>query len=245
MTISAVVIDIEGTVCPISFVKETLFPYFLDKIPSKLSNLTFPLICTSSDDSEADRITSVAIGFPEEVTKSYDSLLHHITDLVTRDIKDPVLKSLQGLVWQIGYANGEILAPVYPDAIKLIESYNDKMYVYSSGSVKAQKLLFGYVKDPSNASKAIDLNPHLSGYFDITTSGFKQESQSYKNILAAINKTHEPNTVLFLSDNVKEVEAAIEAGLQSYIVDRPGNNPLSTKDREAYKVIESFEQLDI
>lgn len=243
---TAVIIDIEGTVCSISFVKDTLFPYFLKEVPAKLQQLRYPIQTSSSvEDSESARISSILVGFPQEVIVSYESTLLHIIHLVSNDIKDPVLKSLQGLIWLIGYHNGDLRAPFYPDAIKLIESFkiddtSRKIYVYSSGSVRAQKLLFGHVQ---SEGLTVDLNPHFSGYFDITTSGFKQESQSYKNILESIGQPETPDQVLFLSDNVKEVEAAIAAGMKSIVVVRPGNSELTEDDRKRFKVIDDFSQL--
>ncbi|CAH2351063.1 enolase-phosphatase E1 [[Candida] railenensis] len=247
-TMTAVIIDIEGTVCSISFVKDTLFPYFLREVPAKLESLDYPIKVSSSvEDSESARISNILVGFPQEVVSSYETTLSHITHLVSSDIKDPVLKSLQGLIWSIGYHNGDLRAPIYPDAIKLIESFKEgdptrKIYVYSSGSVRAQKLLFGHV---SFEDSIVDLNPYFSGYFDITTSGFKQESQSYKNILESIGQLETPDQVLFLSDNVKEVDAANSAGMKSIVVVRPGNSELTEDDRKRFKVIDDFSQLQI
>lgn len=241
MTYNKLVVDIEGTVCLISFVKDTLFPYFLEQIPLKLRELTYPI---NSNDEHSSPITSVVAGFPLDKTTSYETLLEHITLLVRQDIKDPTLKSLQGLVWQLGYDNGDLVAPVYQDAIDFIQRFNrvkeNKVYVYSSGSIKAQKLLFGHVGGPEGS---FDLNPEFEGYFDITTSGFKQETSSYENILKDIGELT-PSNVLFLSDNVKEVQAAVSAGMQSYIVVRPGNYPLTQEDKSlGFKIIDNFEDL--
>lgn len=240
-TVEVVVLDIEGTVCPISFVKDTLFPYFLDKIPSELSQLQFPLI--PETDSPIGKICSQ---FPEENNNTLDKLLNHIKLLVKNDIKDPVLKSLQGLIWKLGYENGELLAPLYDDAIDFIQKspreYR-KTYIYSSGSVKAQILLFGHVKGDNGSTE--DLNQYLSGYYDITTSGHKQERNSYENILQDIGYSNKPGNVLFFSDNVKEVQAALKAGMKSVVVVKPGNASLTEQDHREFDIIESFAEVEI
>lgn len=56
---------------------------------------------------------------------------------------------------------------------------------------------------------------------------------------------HAPSEILFFSDNVKEVEAAIAAGMQAVVVDRPGNAPLSADDRAKYKVVDSLRGISL
>ncbi|CCH46168.1 Enolase-phosphatase E1 [Wickerhamomyces ciferrii] len=236
-SINAIILDIEGTVAPISFVKETLFPYFLKEIPSILSKLQYPI---SSETSNV--IEQIVSNFPKDITNSNESLLNHIKSLVNKDIKDSTLKSLQGFIWEKGYENGDIKAPVYDDAIKSIKNWSEskKVYIYSSGSVKAQKLLFKYVEFQNGV---IDLNEYLSDYFDITTSGYKFEKSSYENIIQDIKQSS--GNVLFLSDNVSEVSAAKEAGLKSLIVFRNGNGEVSKEDQDKYGLIKSFDELSV
>lgn len=220
-----VILDIEGTVCPISFVKDVLFPYFVKKAPEYLDTVDFPIKPTEG-------LSTTLLGFPEEATKSKEALLAHINDLVSRDIKDVNLKAFQGTVWKEGYQNGEIKAPVYPDAIDLIKSDN-KVYIYSSGSIPAQVLLFKHV-DVDGELK--DLTSYISGYFDISTAGYKQEKASYEKITKEIGQ--EAGELTFYSDVAGEVDAAIEAGLKAVVVVRPGNAPLASPER--YNIIHSF-----
>ncbi|SCU87987.1 LAMI_0D08306g1_1 [Lachancea mirantina] len=200
MAISSIVLDIEGTVCPISFVKDTLFPYFLDKLESL-------------PQSSNSNIRELLAKFGKE------DVVAHIKALVAQDVKDPILKDLQGYVWEEGYRTGEIKAPVYADAIKFIKETKKTVYIYSSGSVKAQKLLFQYVDDGEGG--VIDLCPDIAGNFDINTSGRKSETTSYKRIAESINEN--PGHVLFLSDSILELRAAAAAGFQCKLVVRPGN----------------------
>ncbi|VEU24386.1 DEKNAAC105628 [Brettanomyces naardenensis] len=244
-----VILDIEGTICPISFVKDELFPYFLDNIPSYISRFEFPLNDVQNNtkaSNENMKALEILRQFPDEYQTSEESLLEHIKDLVRRDSKDSILKSLQGFVWQDGYNSGQIMAPLYEDAIEAMKFWSailpSGLFIYSSGSVKAQKLLFGNVKLVSSQGMITraDLNGLISDYFDTVNIGNKRVPESYAKILEKIGAAER---VLFLSDNPHEVEAAIGAGMTSYIVVRPGNQPLSEDDKRRFKVITHFQQL--
>lgn len=221
-------LDIEGTVCPITFVKDKLFPYFLHQYPSYLSSVEFPIVNARGD------LESILQGFPPEYTTSKESLQAHINHLVLNDVKDPTLKAFQGIVWKLGYDKGDLKAPLYADAIDLLNS-NEKIYIYSSGSVAAQKLLFSHV---DVHGKLVDLTPRLLGYYDITTSGFKQDQSSYTKIAASMGA--QPQDIVFYSDNVGEVAAAIAAGMEARVVVRPGNAPLSAHDKAQFHCIDRF-----
>jgi enolase-phosphatase E1 len=118
--------------------------------------------------------------------------------------------------------------------------------IYSSGSTFAQKLLFQHIKDPArpeDPAAVVDRRDVITEWFDTTNAGPKHECSSYAKIASELQR--KPEEILFLSDNVKEVRAAIEAKLHAVVVDRPGNAPLSDADREELQVVESFEQLDV
>ena len=224
------ILDIEGTVCPISFVKDELFPYFVKELPTIISKL----------DQQDGKIQEIVSQFPAQETR--EQLTEYVLALVRQDIKDPVLKQLQGHVWRNGYHNGSIKAPVYQDAIKFISDGKNKIFIYSSGSVQAQKLLFEYVRDPSDGHKTINLMPSIENYFDIDTSGMKIESTSYDNIYNAINIDTDKQRVLFLSDNPLEIDAATEAGISTRLVVKPGNVPVPDAETR-YKVLYNFNNL--
>jgi enolase-phosphatase E1 len=111
--------------------------------------------------------------------------------------------------------------------------------IYSSGSVAAQKLLFGHT-----TSIPADLRPLLSDYFDTVNAGPKTEASSYVKI-ASSRPEIEISKWLFLSDNPREVAAAKEGGMQSFIVVREGNAPLSEEVKEEHGVVASFEEVRI
>lgn len=212
----AIVVDIEGTVCPISFVRDSLFPYFLEELPGRLEAYDFPL-----SHAQGDVVHDALMQFPAAARESRAALLAYIRDLVARDVKDPALKNLQGLVWEQGYTSGAILAPLFADAITALINWHSAgipLYVYSSGSVKAQKMLFANVQGPQGK---LDLNYCFKDYFDTVNAGNKTQAGSYQRIADAIGL--DPALCLFLSDNVKEVEAATQAGWRAVVVVRPGN----------------------
>jgi enolase-phosphatase E1 len=150
------------------------------------------------------------------------------------DRKITPLKALQGLVWQQGFDSGALRAPVYEDAVRALRRWREqglKLYVYSSGSVAAQRLLFSHTERG-------DLTPLFSGYFD-TTTGSKLEAESYRTIARSIDLPAE--TTLFLSDHPGEIEAARDAGMRALCVDREPV-PLSASQPDS---IRSFDEIVI
>ena len=165
--------------------------------------------------------------------KNLSSLLQWIAE----DRKATPLKALQGMIWKTGYENGDYQAHMYPDATEYLKKWHDSglpLYVYSSGSVKAQELFFGYSQDGN-------LLPLFKGHFD-TLMGGKRETQSYLNILAELQKTHaglNAKDVLFLSDIKEELDAAKEAGMQTVWLLRDSDIPAGA----AHKAVKSFAEI--
>lgn len=189
----AVLTDIEGTTSSIAFVTDTLFPYARARLADWIG----------AHPEDAAPILKDVPGDPVET----------LTRWIDEDRKETALKTLQGLIWAEGYADGMLKGHVYPDAAEALRRWHAdglRLYVYSSGSVAAQKLIFGH-------SNAGDLTPLFSGYFD-TTTGPKKEAESYSRIAAEIGLPVQD--ILFLSDSVPEIEAARAAGLQTCLVDR-------------------------
>jgi enolase-phosphatase E1 len=197
--IKAILTDIEGTTTSISFVFDVLFPYARKHIAEFVrSNLDKPAV-----QQELEAIN-------QEVGQqlSAEQAIEQLTDWIDQDRKLRPLKALQGMVWKQGYVEKDFTGHVYPDAVEHLSQWHDegiKLYVYSSGSVPAQKLLFGY-------SDFGDLTPLFSGYFD-TRIGMKRYSSSYKKISTEIGLDAEQ--ILFLSDSVEELDAACGAGMQT------------------------------
>ncbi len=197
--IKAIVTDIEGTTSSISFVHEVLFPYAREHMAE---------FVRSHQDEPAVAEQLRAVG--EEVGRQLDSdaAIAQLLAWIAEDKKATPLKALQGMIWAAGYRDGSFTGHVYDDAVAGLRRWHEagvKLYVYSSGSVPAQKLLFGY-------SDAGDLTPLFSGYFD-TRIGHKREAQAYRTIVNELAVA--ANEILFLSDIEEELDAAREAGMQT------------------------------
>lgn len=197
--IKAIITDIEGTTSSLSFVKDALFPYarahIAEFLHARASDDTV-LAILDAQNTHVGRVLSL-----EEAIAQFIAW-------IDKDEKITPLKALQGLIWESGYQRGELTGHLYPDAIHNLQTWKARgfdLYVYSSGSVYAQKLLFSH-------TDAGDLTPLFSGYFD-TNMGGKQDSRSYENIVAHIGLP--PEQLLFLSDIEAELDAAQAAGLQT------------------------------
>lgn len=207
MTIKAVLTDIEGTTSAVSFVFDVLFPYAAKHLPDFVrQQASRPDVAAQLQKVRDDS------GQPNaDVEQVIDILLNWIAE----DRKATPLKALQGMVWEQGYDAGQLKGHVYPDAVEALQRWHRqgyRLYVYSSGSIQAQKLIFG-------CSDAGDLSGLFSGYYD-TTSGPKREEQSYRNITTAIGLAAEE--IVFLSDIVEELDAAKAAGMATCGLVRDG-----------------------
>lgn len=213
---SVVLTDIEGTTSSIAFVKDVLFPYARASLPG--------FVEARRHEPEIRRwLDAVALeigeGHHAERDSRDEAAVQQLLAWIDEDRKHTALKAIQGLLWREGYALGEYHAHVYPDAIEALERWKaagHELYVYSSGSVQAQKLFFGH-------SEVGDLTPLFSGYFD-TGIGGKREVASYRHIAADIGVA--PSHIVFLSDVVEELDAAREAGLRTVLVDRKSDYPM-------------------
>jgi enolase-phosphatase E1 len=201
--VRAVVVDVEGTTSSIAFVKEQLYPYARSHIPDYVREHAGAI---QDIIDEVRRIEgSASLTTPQLI----DVLLRWMED----DRKLTPLKALQGLVWREGFESGGLCAPVYEDALRALSGWHEqglKLYVYSSGSVAAQRLLFSHTEHG-------DLSALFSGYFD-TTTGPKLEAESFRTIARSIGLP--AKTILFLSDHSGEIEAARGAGMQAVWVAR-------------------------
>lgn len=204
--IRAIVTDIEGTTSSISFVKDVLFPYARKRLPG--------FIETHVDRPEVQHWLHEAAKEAKLVEASRQELIELLLRWIDEDRKSTALKALQGMIWKEGYEAGDYRAHVYPEVAARLHQWRAdgiRLYVYSSGSVPAQKLFFQY-------SEAGDLTPLFAGYFD-TETGPKRDASSYERIVEAVGER--PEHVLFLSDIVEELNAAKAAGLQTGWLVRP------------------------
>lgn len=224
---AAALIDIEGTVGSIAFVRDVLFPYAKARIDDYVgAHAEEPWMRAILD--EAAREAGVDVHDLRAILRA----LHAWSD---NDIKVTPLKELQGHIWVEGFETSGIRGHLYRDAIDALNRFHDarvRLYIYSSGSVAAQKLLFGH-------SVAGDLLPLFSGFYD-TTIGGKREASSYERIAGELGVA--PSDVIFFSDNAAELDAAREAGLQTVQLARPEDG---TVPATAHTSVESFVEIDV
>lgn len=225
-------LDIEGTVSPIAFVRQVLFPYASKTLPD--------FVAAHAHDAEVRRWLQAAADDMTATKPTDADIVRQLQQWISEDRKHTALKALQGMIWGQGYADGEYLAPIYPDAVVCMQQWvtqGGSIAIYSSGSVAAQKLLFRY-------SDAGDLNPLLSAYFD-TTVGAKQAVESYQNIVHELDVN--ADKIVFCSDVISELDAAHAAGMRTVLVDRSEDYaearvlPVSS----AHQRIENFSRLQL
>ncbi len=189
--------DIEGTTSSISFVHDVLFPYARERLADFVAaHGGEPQVRGHLDAVRAE----AGMALDEE------GVVRQLVRWIDEDRKITPLKALQGMIWEEGFARGDFSAHVYPDAVENLRRWKAQglaLYVYSSGSIHAQRLFFGH-------SDFGDLTPLFSGYFD-TTIGGKKEADSYRRIAAAVGAA--PAEILFLSDIREELDAARAAGM--------------------------------
>lgn len=201
--VRAVLTDIEGTTTSLGFVKEELFPYARQHLAEYVTTHAAEIEDIASEVSAAagaDRLST---------QETIDVLLRWMDE----DRKVTPLKKLQGMIWRSGYESGRLRAHVYQDAVQALrkwEAAGMKLYVYSSGSVEAQRLLFSHTAYG-------DLTPLFSGYFD-TTTGPKLETRSYEDIARLLSLA--APAVVFISDHPGETRAAAAAGMRTVLMAR-------------------------
>lgn len=202
--------DVEGTTTDINFVHKVLFPYAEKNIKEYiLHHQDHPLVKNAVED-----VRTTVMKEQEKQLGLYE-VIDTLLQWIKEDRKHGALKEIQGLIWDVGYSRNDFKGHVYPDVkpffMKILDK-NTKIGIYSSGSVHAQKLIYGYSTDG-------DLTPMISYYFD-TKIGGKREATSYSNIA---NATHlKTSEIHFFSDIPEELKAAQEAGMSVTQVLRPG-----------------------
>ena len=232
-------LDIEGTTTPVDFVYKTLFPFAAERVePYLRRHVTVPEVVSLLEDLRrahaAEWTDHPAVGHwlrrtPEEEVVSATKYVRH---LIAQDRKVTPLKTLQGMIWEEGYGSGDLLGEVYEDVPRAFARWRadgKRIAIFSSGSILAQKLLFGH-------STAGDLTKYIEAYFD-TTTGPKREAKSYSAIAEALGERS--SSVIFVSDVEAELDAAKEAGMQTALMIRPGAGVTNAR----HGTIKSFDEL--
>ncbi|WP_115160513.1 acireductone synthase [Synechococcus sp. UW86] len=234
-------LDIEGTTCPVSFVSDVLFPF----AKQELSHYIKQHWDKSPDNEQIqaakkewldDRSTE-SIQIKQQVTKGeaeeIDGLIQYLKHLISIDKKSTALKDLQGKIWEHGYKNGELKSQLFPETSECLREWREQgltLSVYSSGSIQAQKLLYRH-------SPAGDLEKFFSHWFD-THTGPKKSAESYKTIAEQLHSS--PNKIWFVSDNGAECDAARSAGMHTLFSLRDGNPDRDPRD---HTVVQSLREV--
>jgi enolase-phosphatase E1 len=236
-------LDIEGTTSPVSFVYDVLFPYARQRMkdyilahagePALDSDLRLLAQENAIDRAAGAPIIYLSQPLSQDRAEALQSSVAYLLWLMDKDRKSTALKSIQGKIWAEGYEQGHLHSEIFPDVPAALERWHAaaRIAIYSSGSVEAQKYLFRF-------TGAGDLTPLIDAWFD-THTGAKIESASYQKIAAAMNT--EPAEILFISDSVRELDAARQAGMTTLLSVRPGNAPVS--DSNSHPAIHSFDSL--
>jgi enolase-phosphatase E1 len=205
--IRAILTDIEGTTSSLSFVKETLFPYARARMAD--------FVHSHAHDGAVQALLADVKEAAGDASLDEEGVIAQLVRWIDEDRKITPLKTIQGLIWEEGYRNRDFFGHVYEDAVRRLRTWHEQgiaLFVFSSGSVHAQRLLFGHTRFG-------DLEPLFSGYFD-TRIGAKQEPDAYCAIARQIDLP--PEEILFLSDIESELNAAREAGLKTFLLVRDG-----------------------
>lgn len=204
----SVVLDIEGTISPTSFVTDRLYPYSVARLPA--------WIAAHRDEPDTARALDQVRQAIGEPAAGEERIIARLLDWLAADQKATPLKTLQGLIWSRGYADGDLVAPFFPDTIPALRAWKKaghRLLVYSSGSVPAQRAWFAHSSDG-------DVSELISANYDTENAGPKREAGSYLAIAADIGAS--PAGIVFLSDVTAELDAAREAGWHTVGVRRPG-----------------------
>jgi enolase-phosphatase E1 len=235
-----VLLDIEGTTCPVSFVGEVLFPYAKQQMPVFLADqaenqIVQELLIQVFEAWDKDTDIEAAALRQRYCQKDTKAAVSYLSWLIEKDRKLTPLKELQGLIWRQGYDQGLLKAPLYADVPEALERWHSaglELSTYSSGSINAQKLLYRH-------STHGDLSILFRDWFD-TNIGGKLSSKSYIRIVEALNSN--PEQIVFISDRKSELSAAKEAGVKvvfSQIVDNPET------DNGTYIAVNNYADLNL
>ncbi|KAH3846046.1 enolase-phosphatase E1-like [Dreissena polymorpha] len=255
--VKAIVLDIEGTITPITFVKDKLFPYVTENIESHLTStydeeetqedISDLRALAASDKENGEDVVEIPEAKDDNKDEVIQAVIKNVSHQMDKDRKSAELKKLQGHIWREGYQSKKLEGELFEDVGPVLQQLGEEgfsLFIYSSGSIESQQLLLTHSTDG-------DLNEIFAGFFD-TTFGPKNEAESYRTIKTEIEKNCEADSVnseeiLFLTDNPEEARAAREAGWQAVLVDRSLEQDdgieLDEETRQSFQVIENLHDL--
>lgn len=248
----AILLDIEGTTTPISYVYDVLFPY--------ARRALLPYVEAHLDDDQVrEALVHLRKEWREDVARGeqppawredarapkgnakgngkadndrharIEPIVAYAKWLMDRDRKGFGLKALQGHITRQGYEDGSLKGEVYPDVPVAFERWRAagiRLAIFSSGSAMAQQMLF-------RTTSYGDMTRYLGHFFD-TTVGTKRAPESYRTIASQLGC--DPERVLFISDVSAELDAARGAGCDTRLCVRggPAEKPKVSKHTVIY-----------
>ncbi|RWS04270.1 enolase-phosphatase E1-like protein [Dinothrombium tinctorium] len=242
----AIILDIEGTTTSAKFVAEKLFPYIRSHLKQYLRSAwhTEELAVTITRLREQQQRDTAAGFRPPEILESgsaeqmIQSVVNNVLWQMDNKKKNTALKQVQILVWVYGYEQEHLKGHVFEDVPHALyrwkNEFDIKLYIYSTGMVVAQQLLF-------SCSTHGNLLPLFDNYFDATI-GAKTDPESFRTIISKLNLYG--YQILFITDTYAEARAAVQAGCRALLIIRPGNKPLSEDEKLEFAVIHSFDEID-
>uniref|UniRef100_A0A8I6ADH3 Enolase-phosphatase E1 n=1 Tax=Rattus norvegicus TaxID=10116 RepID=A0A8I6ADH3_RAT len=225
--------------------RDILFPYIKENVKEYLQTHWEEEECQqdvsllrkqAEEDAHLDGAVPIPVASGGDVQQMIQAVVDNVSWQMSHDRKTTALKQLQGHMWKAAFTAGRMKAEVFADVVPAVRRWREagmKVYIYSSGSVEAQKLLFGH-------STEGDILELIDGHFD-TKIGHKVESDSYRKIADSIGCS--TNNILFLTDVTVEASAAEEADVHVAVVVRPGNAGLTDDEKTYYNLISSFSEL--
>ena len=237
-SILCLLLDIEGTTSSVEFVYKTLFPFASAHVESYLSRHSAePEIkrrmseLRAEQSADAAKDPQIGVWMRGTAEEEIVTAAVYVRHLIAQDRKVTPLKTLQGMIWEEGFQSGELKGHVYEDVPGAFARWREegkRIAIFSSGSVQAQRLLFGH-------SEAGDLTKYIEAYFD-TTTGPKREAASYEKIAKSLGVA--TGSVFFVSDVAAELDAAQDAGMRTALMVRPG---ASRSNDVRHACIETFD----
>lgn len=265
-----IVLDIEGTTTPITFVKDVLFPYAKDNVLSHLRN-TWNTSSTQHDiktllnqilqDYHQSQNNTLAlnlsplpnwlldkISFVESITSNTTPIS---PDYVHEDLLNYLTKyvhwciELDRKIAALKDLQGRIWRAGY-ESNNLHSIVYDDVPIFLSNMKRLGTQVCIYSSGSREAQKLLFKHSNkgdlrsLLSCYFDTSIGHKRQHESYHQIFLSLG-ADKPNEILFVTDIIEEAYAAKEAGLNAILSNRPGNAPFPLQ--HPFPVINTFDSL--
>jgi enolase-phosphatase E1 len=238
----AIVLDLEGTTMSSKYFGTGYLPYVKTHTKECLKERwgapeVMEIVDRLRRKTQRDRSSGVKIPAIAEEGSSNDQIIGSVEKNVVEQINQKrhtsALIQIQILVGLYGYQTGELKTHVFRDVSQAFHNWKVrngiKIYMFSSGSAVAQKLMF-------SCTSSGNLTDLISDFFDLEEIGKKTDCQSFRKIAANIGL--KASDILFLTDNPNETRAAKRAGFRTLLVIRPANKEINDEEKAQFGTIE-------